>query len=301
MPTAGGERLVSNARRIGMRGGLDIEIHESLEHPYEVFFKWLRQSRAERYASWRPGMGVDKRRAVQTIVQNEAVFLPIWLRYYSRFFAPDDIYVFDHQSTDGSTSGSGFVRIPVTHDTVDHTWMVGTLQAHQHELLERYDMVLTIDVDEIVLPTPEWGTLGQYLDRFDEEWVNCLGYEILHLKDREAPLDPDRPILEQRGYWFANAPYDKPALATVPMEWEPGFHMRSDRQLNLDPDLYLVHLHRMDYEICLARHRWRRDRSWNRRDLDAGWAVHNRITEEEAFQRWFYEDDSWMKEQHGVV
>ena len=80
------------------------------------------------------------------------------------------------------------------------------------------------------------------------------------------------------------------------MSWEPGFHMRSDGQLNLDPDLYLVHLHRMDYEICLARHRWRRERSWNQRDLDAGWAVHNRITEEEEFERWFYEDDSWMKE-----
>ena len=47
------------------------------------------------------------------MVYNEAVFLPIWLRYYSRFFAPDDIYVLDHESTDGSTSGSGFVRIPV--------------------------------------------------------------------------------------------------------------------------------------------------------------------------------------------
>ena len=68
--------------------------------------------------------------------------------------------------------------------------MVRTLEAHQHELLERYDMVLTIDVDEIVRPNPEWGTLGQYLDRFDEEWVNCLGYEILHLKDREGPLRP---------------------------------------------------------------------------------------------------------------
>jgi hypothetical protein len=271
-----------------MSGGLDIEIHENREHPYAVFFKWLRRAREERYASWKPGMGAEKRRAVLTIVQNEAVFLPIWLRYYSRFFAPDDIYVLDHESTDGSTSGSGFVRIPVTHETVDHTWMVRTIEAHQHELIERYDMVLATDVDEIVVPNPEWGTLGQYLDRFEEEWVNCLGYEILHLKDREGPLQLGRPILEQRGYWFANAAYDKPALATVPMTWEPGFH-------------YLIHLHRMDYEICLARHRWRRERSWNQRDLTAGWAVHNRITEHEEFERWFYEDNSWLDEQYGAV
>jgi hypothetical protein len=256
-------------------------------------------------------MGTEKRRAVLTIVQNEAVFLPIWLRYYSQFFAPDDIYVLDHESTDGSTSGSGFVRIPVEHETVDHTWMVRTIEAHQHELLERYDMVLATDVDEIVVPNPEWGTLGQYLDRFDEEWINCLGYEVLHLKDREAPLRMDRPILEQRGYWFANAAYDKPALATVPMTWEPGFHARSDGQLNLDPDLHLVHLHRMDYDICLARHRWRRERRWNQHDLTAGWAVHNRITEAEDFERWFYEDDNWnssfrkanddLKESPGMV
>ncbi|MEK6326339.1 MAG: glycosyltransferase family 2 protein [Actinomycetota bacterium] len=276
-----------------MSGGLDIEIHKSREHPYVVFFESLRRVRGERYASWKPGMGTEKRRAILTIVQNEAVFLPIWLRYYSRFFASDDIYVLDHESTDGSTSGGGFVRIPVTHETVDHTWMVRTIEAHQHELLQRYDMVLTTDVDEIVAPNPEWGTLGQYLDRFDEEWINCLGYEVLHLKDREGPFRMDRPILEQRGYWFANSAYDKPALASVPMTWEPGFHMRSDRRLSLDPDLYLIHLHRLDYDICLARHRWRRERSWNQRDLTAGWAVHNLIADEEEFKRWFYEDDNW--------
>ncbi len=294
-----------------MSGGLDIEIHKSREHPYEVFFESLRRVRGERYASWKPGMGTEKRRAVLTIVQNEAVFLPIWLRYYSRFFAADDIYVLDHESTDGSTTGGGFVRIPVAHETVDHTWMVRTIEAHQHELLQRYDMVLTTDVDEIVAPNPEWGTLGQYLDRFDEEWINCLGYEILHLKDREEPFRMDRPILEQRGYWFATSAYDKPALASVPMTWEPGFHMRSDRRLSLDPDLYLIHLHRLDYDVCLARHRWRRERSWNQRDLTAGWAVHNLIADEEEFERWFYEDDNWkssldeddgdLKERAGIV
>ena len=56
-------------------------------------------------------------RAVLTMVYNESVFLPIWLRYYSRFFAPEDIYVLDHQSDDGSTNGGGFVRVPLEHET----------------------------------------------------------------------------------------------------------------------------------------------------------------------------------------
>ena len=34
--------------------------------------------------------------AVFTIVREEAVFLPIWLRYYTAHFAPEDIYVLHH-------------------------------------------------------------------------------------------------------------------------------------------------------------------------------------------------------------
>jgi hypothetical protein len=270
------------------QGPVILEPQDSEGHPMAPWFADARRIRRERYASRgprRPG-----RRAVVTIVHNEPVFLPLWLRYYSRFFKPDDIYVLDNESTDGSTGGGGFVRIPVEHSSVDHTWMVRTIEGLQHELLDRYDMVLVTDVDELVAPVPEWGTLGEYLDRFDEGWVNCLGYEILHMKDSEPPLRLDEPILDQRGSWFPNDAYDKAVLATEPMSWRPGFHGRSDYHFNLDPDLRLIHLHRVDYEICRRRHLTRRDRAWNERDLDQGWAVHNRLAEGEEFDRWFYED-----------
>ncbi len=197
----------------------------------------------------------------------------------------------DHETSDGSTSRAGFVRIPVSHVSVDHTWMVQTIQELQHELLHRYDMVLVTDVDEIVVPHPRAGTLGEYLDGFNEDWVNCLGYELLHMRDSEPPLALDRPILDQRGHWFYNDGYDKAALATVPMSWRPGFHGRKDFQFNLDPDLRLVHLHRMDYDICLARHRVR-----SRRDWAPSWtpASAGRSTtgspRTRSSERWFYED-----------
>jgi hypothetical protein len=265
-------------------------VREHPRHPLEELFAPSRAGRRKHYASWKPGSGAGKRRAVVTMVHNEAVFFPIWLRYYSRFFAADDIYVLDHESTDGSTTGGGFVRIPVAHDSVDHTWMVRTIESLQHELIERYDVVLATDVDEIVAPDPNWGSLGDYIDRFDEEFVNCLGYELLHVRDVEGPFRVDRPVLEQRGYWFANDGYDKPLLSTVPMTWTPGFHSRPDGRMVLDPDLRLIHLHRMDYDVCFARHRWRRSRGWNQRDVAAGWAQHNRIAEGEEFERWFYTD-----------
>jgi len=224
------------------------------------------------------------------MVHNEPVFLPIWLGWYGRFFRPEDMYVLDNETSDGSTDRDGFVRIPVERGEVDHTWMVRTIEALQHDLVDRYDVVLVTDVDEIVTPVPEWGSLGDYLDRFDEEYVNCLGYEVVHRPGEEPPLDLRRPVLDQRGWWFFNDGYDKAALATVPMRWSPGFHGREDGGFNPDPDLRLVPLHRMDRDLCRDRHRARVRRPWAEHDEREGWAVHNRLTEGEAFERWFGED-----------
>lgn len=269
------------------------EIHRDVTHPIEQFFEGvfdrLRAQLRDRYADWTPGQGSDKRRAVQTMVHNESVFFPIWLAYYSRFFAPEDIFVFDHETTDGSTARDGFVRIPVEHESVDHVWMMETLASHQRELLDRYEVVLTTDVDELVVPDPAWGSLSDYIDRFEDDLINCLGYELLHLTDREPPLRLGEPILSQRGYWFANDAYNKPALATAPTSWAPGFHSETGG-LSLDPDLRMIHLHRMDYAICLARHREREAMKWNERDTADGWAAHNLITAEDEFARWFYTD-----------
>jgi hypothetical protein len=110
--------------------------------------------------------------------------------------------------------------------------------------------------------------------------------------DREGPFDPSRKVLAQRGYWFANDIYDKAALTTKPMRWRPGFHRAASGRMRPDPDLYLIHLHRMDYDICRARHAYRERAAWNELDLELGWARHNRVTDEAEFSRWFYEDSN---------
>ena len=259
---------------------------DSPTHPLASFFPQLR---AERRAA-RSTTRANRTRAIITIVYNEPVFQPIWLRYYSRFFGPGDMYVLDNETTDGSTDGDGFVRIPVERKKVDHTWMVRTIEQLQHELLDRYDVVVVTDVDEIISPVPEWGTLGEYLDGFDERFVNCLGYEVLHMRDEEPPLDLSRAILDQRRWWFYNAGYDKAAIATEPMRWRPGFHGREDFALAVDPDLRLIHLHRMDFDLCRERHVTRSRRRWAWRDARRRWARHNKIVDEAAFADWFYAD-----------
>lgn len=234
---------------------------------------------------------MGKSRAVLTIVRNESIFLPIWLRYYGQFFALEDTYVLDHGSTDGSTDRLGFVREMVSHDTVDHTWMRRTIQARQHELMENYEVVLINDVDEIIAPNPErYGTLGDFIDDFDEEFVNCHGYELIHQHDTEPPIDLDRPILDQRGWWFENFAYSKPILARVKMHWFDGFHARRDGRANFDYDLRLIHLHRMDFQLCLERHSYRTNLAWSEKDVEIKCGYQNRISEDERFAEWFYND-----------
>lgn len=267
-----------------------LEPYDSPDHPMAPWFGNMRRHRQQIYAGKHPR---PRSRALVTMVHNEPVFLPLWLGYYSRFFRPEDIYVLDNESTDGSTERDGFVRIPAANDAVDHTWMARTLGELQGELLGRYDAVLVCDVDEIVAPVPEWGTLGDYIDRFDEPYINCLGYELLHRTDLEPPLDVARPILEQRGWWFINDAYDKAVLASEPIAWNPGLHPSTGDGFNPDPDLRLIHLHRMDYGLCLERHRTRERKAWAERDAREGWARHNRIVEEAEFAQWFANDDSW--------
>jgi hypothetical protein len=266
-----------------------LEPQDSPNHPAARWFTKARRERRDHYAS-RPKLKRPPKRAIITMVHNEPVFLPVWLGYYGRFFGTEDMYVLDNDTTDGSTVGSGFTRIPVVHDRVDHTWMVRTIEELQHELLGHYDVVVVTDVDEIIAPVPQIGDLGQYLDGFDEEWVNCLGYEILHLKDSEPPLELSRPILDQRHHWFINGAYDKAAIAMEPMRWRPGFHGREDFHYRPDPDLRLIHLHRADYDICLERHRLRSQRQWADRDARDRWAIHNQIADAAEFDRWFYDD-----------
>jgi ricin-type beta-trefoil lectin protein/glycosyl transferase family 2 len=229
-------------------------------------------------------------RAVLTIVRNESVFLPIWLHYYRQFFAAQDMYVLDHQSVDGSTEGHGFVRVPVSRPEYGAGWQRDVVQCYQHELVDRYDVVLCTDVDEIVAPDPRLGDLGTYIDRFDEDFVTCQGYEVLHQKDLEPPFDSTRNVLGQRFTWYPNPLYSKPLLARVPMVWDGGCHKRVDGRVNNDPHLYLIHLHRMDYDICLARHHDRVRFPLARIDRDRNWGYQNQITDPTTFSSWFYHD-----------
>jgi Glycosyl transferase family 2 len=233
------------------------------------------------------------RRAVFTITQNEPVFLPLWLRYYRGHFDPADIYVLDHDSTDRSSAAAdGVSNVIRVHRDVsfDHTWLTGVVEDFQAFLLRSYDAVLFAEVDEFVIPDPErYAGLGEYMARLDALAACCSGYNVVHYPD-EPPLRFDEPVLRQRRFWHPSPQwYSKRLLSRIPLSWNIGFHQEFNApDIGPDPDLFLVHLHRVDYEYCLDRHRGVTAREWYEGDrrLNLGW--HYRIVDPEQFRDWFF-------------
>jgi hypothetical protein len=67
--------------------------------------------------------------AVFTIVKNEKLFLPIWIKHYKKFFDDSDIYILDHESNDDSTKNLDVNVIPVYNEfTFDQNWLINTVQ-----------------------------------------------------------------------------------------------------------------------------------------------------------------------------
>jgi hypothetical protein len=258
---------------------------------------WTELDRVEVRIDQSRALGGRRRGAAFTIVQNEADFLPLWLDYYGRHFEAADIYVLDHDSTDGSTAElDGRCNVVALHRdrSFDHVWLKSAVEAFQTFLLRSYEAVLFAEADEFVVADPSrYEGLGAYVDALDGPAACCTGFNVVHYPaDEPEALDLGRPVLGQRRYWHRSPGFSKRLLSKVPLAWTVGFHLEANvPEVLPDPSLYLVHLHRADYELCLARHRAAAEREWNAADIREGLGRENRIVDEEEFARWFHHGD----------
>ena len=96
-----------------------------------------------------------KKAAIFTLEKNEKFHLPQWIKYYSQFFEPEDIYILDHQSDEPELRAyldnlrkHGYnVREVGHHEIFNHDWLLSTVHTMQSELLDNYEYVIYTDVD----------------------------------------------------------------------------------------------------------------------------------------------------------
>jgi hypothetical protein len=229
--------------------------------------------------------------AAITMVYNEGRMLPLWLAYYGRHIGPENLYVVDHGSDDGSTAGVvNRIRLPRDggYDEVDRCNFVAELHA---ALLRFFDVVIYTDCDEIIVPDPaKHRGLRAYIEAREPlaRPVAPAGVNLYQRLGCEARLDFAVPILAQRRHCFFHSPLCKPTVAAARTEWTAGFHgMRG--AFDVDPDLVMFHLKFADLGRSLGRVALTRDMAWTARTIEAGYGSNWRESEDQVrgtFDRW---------------
>lgn len=227
---------------------------------------------------------MKKKCAVFTIVKDEKFFLPIWLKHYKKFFNNEDIYILDHESTDGSTKNLDVNVQLITNDvTFDHVWLLSVVKYFQRDLLKRYEAVLFVEVDEIVYSIEK--NLSETIEDFlksDLPYITCNGHDVYHRYEEEPNLSENKNILVDRKWWYYHDAYDKTLLSKVPIDWFTGFHQEIQPKRRQD-DYYLLHLHRLDWEVLAKRHEERA--SWKK--ANDGLGDYNKVSEREKVLEYY--------------
>ena len=237
----------------------------------------------------------NKKCCIFTIVKNERIFLPIWLKYYSKYFTGEDIYIIDHEPDDGSIEEClhkyKFKTIRFCHKTYDNIWKINVANQIQRDLLSNYEYVLYADADEIIVPNPgRYKDLKEYIFKCNKNYVGVTSFEVIHLKEKESPIDLCKPILEQRKYWYRKGvSYDKTLLSKQPLKWTPGFHeAKNIEKYYRDKDLWMIHLHKMDYELCWEKHQNIKRLKHHEECIRQNCSPHYRIANKKVFYQFFY-------------
>lgn len=197
-----------------------------------------------------------KNAAVFTISHNENVWLPVWVRHYTRQgFDPTDIYVLDHMSKDGSTMRQqGCHRMLVDHDTQwDHKWLVATVEHFQKKLLEKYDYVVFTATDEYICVDPSARiSLRDFLNKLNVDVVGVPCFNVVHdVLHNEPALNTDKPILAQRSLWMGPLP-GKPLISRINQNFSIGFNACEQSSFEM-PVLRVVHTRWADRDIMIRR------------------------------------------------
>ena len=201
--------------------------------------------------------------AVVTMVYNEPIFLPHWLRYYSKQLGEECCYVVDHGSDDGSTGeigGANRLRIPRSpmHDKKRAEFISDFCSS----LLQWYSTVIYTDVDEFLIPDPEqYKSLSDFCSRNRAASTNAIELNIIHSPDTDPKFEENRPIIGQRQWARFSFAMCKPLVARVPIQWTPGFHS-SNHPPHFDR-LFLFHARNFDLPSALLRLAKTREMPWD--------------------------------------
>jgi hypothetical protein len=228
--------------------------------------------------------------AIVTMVYNESVNLPIWIRHYRSAAPSATLFVVDHSSDDGSTDHIPEVnKLPLPRNEMDEWTRTHLINHLQRALLQYYDCVIYTDCDELIVPDPAKSlSIEAHLAAQSYEYTSPVGLNVIHLVDVEAPIDLAQPLLSQRRYCQFEVSMCKPVITRIPLSWQPGFH-ECDKPIRIDEDLYIFHTKAVDQHLALNRLHVTQNVRWSQKAIEANHGCHHRY-DDARFVREFFLD-----------
>jgi hypothetical protein len=192
-----------------------------------------------------------------SMLRNDIFFVNKWIDYYGNQIGFRNLYLvldgFDQPLPRNHESINIIQRehIPMNRSRGD-SYRVKLVTNIAKELFDRYDVVIAHDIDEFLVVDPLIGlSLSEYLQKsFHTSSRSALGIDVGQHVEKEAPIDPDRPFLQQRSFAHVSARYTKPIVALKPLKWGAGYHRVRGKNFTIDPNLFLFHFGMVDYEMC---------------------------------------------------
>lgn len=170
---------------------------------------------------------------------------PVWHRYYSSQFGAENLFIITYAGADQAFEQyplRGLQRIEAAYS--DDLRIVAVADFIS-KLLDSYDAVVRVDVDEFLVADPQSGlTLRGFIETSRLRHITARGFDLIPSRD-DAPIDFSRPVLQQRKLAFALTAMNKTAITRDRLRWGRGFHYCSSPPA-LD-GLILLHLKRIDF------------------------------------------------------
>lgn len=203
--------------------------------------------------------------AIQTMVRDEPEFLDLWLRYWRKFCPDADLYVIDDgpdETMRQMTGPANYVLAPDRPEGPDMDYgRWAYISDRCAALLDRYDVVVHTDVDELLIADPKTGlSVVELLKIVTAPVTHPLGLELVHRTDEAPePLDFGSAVLRQRQIYRTSTNFSKAAVLTRPVRLSTGGHFSDQPTPAFLPGLMNVHLRFMDRDLFLGRAAKRRD------------------------------------------
>ncbi len=219
---------------------------------------------------------MSKRIAAITTARNEPVFLPRWIGHYGQALGYENLFVILDGQDQPRPICQGAERvnflslphIPQGRARGDRR-RARTMSDLARALFRSFDIVMATDADEFLVVDPALGSgLAAYLSGISgRRSVSGLGLDVAQHLTKEAPIDPTRPLLDQRQFAIVSARYTKPVVAFRPVTWGAGLHRIKGHNFHIDPNLYLFHFGMVDHQIA-------QQKTSDQERRKAGWGKH---------------------------